>query len=159
MEEYKGLIFKIVRANVVNPDDQNDLYQEIAFQVWLSIPSFKKEAKVSTWIYKVALNTSLVWHRSQKKHIMLRKSMIPVLEHNEPSKNPSDSVEHNEKLEWLYKEIRALPTIDKSLVLLFLDDLSYQEMADILGITVSNVGVKLNRIKKHLMKSYERIFR
>lgn len=156
IEEHRGVILKIVRANAVNTEDQNDLFQEIAFQVWMSIPSFQRRAKVSTWIYKVALNTSLVWHRAQKKHQEMRTPLYLVRERTDSGEDPSKSLETREKLDWLYGQIRGLPKADRSLAMLYLDDLSYQEIADILGISVNNVGVKLTRLKRHLRESYSR---
>lgn len=156
IEGHKGLILKVVRANAADPEDQDDLFQEIAFQVWLSIPSFRGKAKVSTWIYKVALNTTMVWHRAQKKHRHMREPLYLVNEVSSSGEDPSDSMERREKLDWLYEEIRKLPKIDRSLALLYLDEFSYQEIAEILGISTNNVGVKLNRLRKHLDKAFAR---
>ncbi len=156
IEEHKGVILKVVRANAANPEDQNDLFQEIAFQVWLSIPAFQKRAKVSTWIYRVALNTSLVWHRAQKKNCHGHTPLYLVNEMLDSGVDPSTSMESQEKLDWLYEEIRKLPTIDRSLALLYLDEFSYQDIADILGISINNVGVRLNRLKTHLSNSHAR---
>jgi RNA polymerase sigma-70 factor (ECF subfamily) len=156
IEEHKGVILKVVRANAADHDDQDDLFQEIAFQVWLSIPSFQERAKVSTWIYKVALNTTMVWHRAQKRHRHMREPLYLVNEEPSSGEDPSTSVEKREKLDWLYEEIRKLQTVDRSLALLYLDEFSYQEIADILGISTNNVGVKLSRLRKHLDKAFAR---
>ena len=156
IEEHKGVILKVVRANAAAPEDQDDLFQEIAFQVWLSIPSFQERAKVSTWIYKVALNTTMVWHRAQKRHRHMREPLYLVNEESCSGEDPSKSMESREKLDWLYEEIRKLPKVDRSLALLYLDEFSYQEIADILGISINNVGVKLNRLRKHLDKAFAR---
>ena len=90
IEEYKGVILKVVRANAADPEDQDDLFQEIAFQVWLSIPSFQERAKVSTWIYKVALNTTMVWNRAQKRHRHTRKPLYLVNERSNSADDPSN---------------------------------------------------------------------
>jgi len=156
IEEHKGLILKVVRANAADPEDQDDLFQEIAFQVWLSIPSFQEKAKGSTWIYKVALNTTMVWHRAQKKHRHMREPLYLVDEKSHSGEDPSKSMESREKVDWLYEEIRKLPKVDRSLALLYLDEFSYQEIADILGISINNVGVKLNRLRKHLDDAFAR---
>ena len=154
IEEHKGLILKVVRANAADPEDQDDLFQEIAFQVWLSIPLFRERAKVSTWIYKVALNTTMVWHRAQKRHRHMREPLYLVNERSYSADDPSQSMESREKLDWLYAEIRKLPKVDRSLALLYLDEFSYQEIADILGISTNNVGVKLNRLRNYLDKAF-----
>ena len=156
IEEHKGVILKVVRANAADAEDQDDLFQEIAFQVWLSIPSFQERAKVSTWIYKVALNTTMVWHRAQKKHRHMREPLYLVNEKSCSGEDPSTSMESRERLDWLYEEIRKLPRVDRSLALLYLDEFNYQEIADILGISANNVGVKLNRLKKHLDRAFAR---
>lgn len=156
IEDHKGVLLKVVRSNAADPEDQNDLFQEIAFQVWQSIPSFQERAKVSTWIYRVALNTAMLWHRAQKKHHHMREPLYVVNEGADADEDPSQSLENQEKLAWMYEEIRKLPKVDRSLTLLYLDAYSYQEIAEILGISVNNVGVKLNRIKTHLGQACER---
>jgi RNA polymerase sigma-70 factor (ECF subfamily) len=156
IEEYKGVILKVVRANAADPEDQDDLFQEIAFQVWLSIPSFQERAKVSTWIYRIALNTTLVWQRAQKKHRHMRAPLYLVSEKSYSGEDPAKSMESREQLDWLYEEIRQLPKVDRSLALLYLDEFNYQEIADILGISTNNVGVKLTRLRKHLDRDFAR---
>ena len=156
IQEHKGLVLKVVRANAVNGDDRNDLFQEIVFQIWRSIPSFQAKAKISTWVYRVALNTAMVWRRSEGKHRHLRD---PLCVSNEPSDSdgsPSKRLENQEELDWLYEEIRRLPAVDRSLALLYLDARSYKEIANILGISMTHVGVKLNRLKRHLGDTYRR---
>ena len=142
---HKGLIFKIVRAYALTALDHDDLFQEIIIQVWHSIPSFRQESSVSTWIYRISLNTAIKWVRKERKHY--------------PSES-LDNVQHilqetglhvDERLEWLYGEIYKFNEIDRSICLLLLEGFSYKEMANILGITESNVGVKINRIKKQLI--------
>ena len=109
MEDHKGVILKVVRANASNPADQDDLFQEITFQVWRSVPSFQQRSKASTWIYKIALNTSMVWHRGERKHRGKRESLNLETEHPDSSSDPSRSLENRERLEWLYGELRRLP--------------------------------------------------
>lgn len=147
LETHKGLFFKVVRAYAFTPEDQDDLFQEIALQVWHSVPNFRGESKVSTWIYRVALYAAMAWAKREKR--------------DDDQKRPLSSVEHtltvqapirDERLVWLYEQIAQLNEIDRSLTLLLLDGYSYQEMADILGITTSHVGVKINRIKTHLTR-------
>ena len=145
LDEYKALVFKVVKAYALSSMDQNDLFQEITIQLWHSIPTFRQESSVSTWIYRIALNTAIKWVRREQKH-----SLAEPLENVEFVLNDS-GVKVDERLEWLYEEIHQLDEIDRSLILLLLDGFSYKEMSGILGITDSNVGVKINRIKKHLI--------
>jgi RNA polymerase sigma-70 factor (ECF subfamily) len=143
--QHKGLIFKIIRAYAFTAMDRDDLFQDVALQVWRSIPSFRHESAVTTWIYRVALNTAIQWIRKEQK---------------QPRTNALDDVQYllretettiDERIAWLYEEIHKLNEIDRSITLLMLDNLSYKEMAEILGITESNVGVRINRIKKQLI--------
>jgi RNA polymerase sigma-70 factor (ECF subfamily) len=145
LDQYQPLLFKIVRAYGSTTMDRDDLFQEIAIQVWRSVPSFRQLSSVKTWIYRVALNTAIKWAQQQNRRIATHAiDELPiVLRVNEV---PAD-----ERLTWLYEEINRLDVIDRSLTLLLLDGFSYREMAGILGITENNVGVKINRIKKHLI--------
>ncbi|MFH1370243.1 MAG: RNA polymerase sigma factor [Planctomycetota bacterium] len=142
--EHTGLILRVVRACGNTAEDQDDLFQEICLQLWLSIPRFEGKAKVSTWIYRVALNTALVWNRGEKRR---RKHTNRIMTFR-PAQNVSG--QPDEIIERLYEAIHKLPKVDASLVLMHLDGLAYSEMSEILGISESNVGVKLNRAKKQL---------
>jgi RNA polymerase sigma-70 factor (ECF subfamily) len=145
LHQHKALVFKVVRAYAATAMDQDDLFQDVIIQVWRSIPSFRHESSVTTWIYRIALNIAIKWVRKERKH-----SQAETL----------DSVQHillenrkqvDERLVWLYEEIHKLDEIDRSITLLLLDNFSYKEMATIIGITETNVGVRINRIKKHLI--------
>jgi RNA polymerase sigma-70 factor (ECF subfamily) len=132
--------------------DQDDLFQEISIQVWRSIPAFRNESAVTTWIYRIALNTAISWVTKERKY---RKANGAFDNMPDVLSFPHKPVE--EQLTWLYKAIHALDEIDRSLALLLLDGFSYKEMAAILGISVSNVGVKINRIKKQLIVQSKKI--
>ena len=144
--EHKGLLYRVVRAYGNTAADQDDLFQEICLQLWLSIPRFEGKAKVSTWIYRVALNTALVWNRGEKNRRKHRDRLIIFA----PQQQAGDSQPSQEIIERLYEAVRKLPKVDASIVLMHLDGLGYDEMAQILGISESNAGVKLNRAKKQL---------
>ena len=150
LEQYKGLFFKIVRTYAVTAMDMDDLFQEIAIQVWRSIPAWKQHCAVSTWIYRIAINTALSWTRKEKRHRTtedLETAQILVMEPRVPM---------DERLTWLYEEIHRMDVIDRSMTLLLLEGFSYKEMALIMGITETNVGVKINRIKKKLIVRYQK---
>jgi RNA polymerase sigma-70 factor (ECF subfamily) len=151
LSQHKGIMFKIIRAYAFNPHDADDLFQEISLQVWKSIPEFRGESKASTWIYRVALYTATVWVRSEKKR---------------PPTQPLADVEHaltvtnrqrDDRSDWLYQQIGQLEPIDRSVCLLLLDGFSYNEMADILGISANNVGVKVHRIKQYLIQESKEV--
>ena len=150
LNEHQGLIFKVVRVYAATPEDQEDLLQQILMQLWCSIPAFRGDAAVSTWIYRVALNTALVWNRSEKKRRLPRVSLIDFSRTTVPKKVRENPVADTLMVEHLYEAIRKLPKIGASLVLMYLDGLSYSRMAEILGISENNVGVKLNRAKNRL---------
>jgi RNA polymerase sigma-70 factor (ECF subfamily) len=122
--------------------------------VWRSAAHFRGEATATTWIYRVALNTAIAWTRKESKH--------------RDGKQPVDAVDGailqaspvaDPRIEWLYGQIRHLNEIDRSLTLLLLDGFTYKEMAAMLGITESNVGVKINRIKTYLTSKGKEDFR
>jgi RNA polymerase sigma-70 factor (ECF subfamily) len=156
VQQHQGAILRVVRANAANGEDQNDLFQEIVFQIWRSIPAFREEAKVSTWIYRVALNTAMIWHRSERKRRPLCAPLYAVHEPVDSDRSPSERLSNQEELEWLYEEIRKLPSAERSLALLYLDAQSYEDVAEILVISITHVGVKLNRLKKCLGDAYKR---
>lgn len=145
LRQHKALVFKVVRAYAFTAMDQDDLFQEISIQVWRSVTAFRQESSVTTWLYRIALNTAIKWVRKERKHRQ-DENLEEVQHVLQENKIPVD-----ERLVWLYEEISRLDEIDRSVTLLMLDNFSYKEMADILGITESNVGVKINRIKKHLI--------
>ena len=153
LDNYRTLLFKVIKAYAFNTEDQNDLFQEVCLQVYRSIPNFKAESAVSTWLYRIALNTAIKWSIREKKHMDGHQeldSMTNVLVTTDESKD--------ERVAWLYAEIRKLNEIDRSLTLLLLDGYSYKEMAEMTGTTESNIGVKIHRIKKQLVensKQYE----
>jgi RNA polymerase sigma-70 factor (ECF subfamily) len=148
--EHKNLFFKVVRAYAFTPQDRDDLFQEIALQVWDSIPNYRGDSKTTTWIYRVALYTAVSWTKREKKH---RGGL--TLEGDVHALAPS-TTSSNSRLDWLYDQIAQLNEIDRSLTLLMLDGFSYKEIAATLGISESNVGVKLSRIKKHLASKSEK---
>lgn len=145
LNQHKALFFKVVRAYAFTAMDQDDLFQEITIQAWHSIPSFKNESAVSTWLYRIAFNTAIKWSQKERKHHNARETLESVEHVLQDNGLPMD-----ERLAWLYREISKLNEVDRSITLLLLEGLSYKEMAAIVGITESNIGVKINRIKKDL---------
>jgi RNA polymerase sigma-70 factor, ECF subfamily len=145
---------KIARAHATARVDQDDMYQEILLQLWVSIPSFQGKCRASTWVYRVALNTAFAWLRGERKHAgKVALASIPELAADDDT--DADADEMARLLKRLYAEIRKMPGVDRALMLMQLDGVSYRDMADILGISVNYVGVKLNRIKKQLTVAME----
>jgi RNA polymerase sigma-70 factor, ECF subfamily len=150
LEEHGSSVMKVARAYTITDDECQDLAQEILLQAWRSLPKFEGKATAATWFYRVALHTAMNWHRKDKPR---RLKQQPFLEVQAASTHDFDSAEQaqqRETIEQLYEAIHKLPKTDAALVLLYLDELSYREMAEVLGISESNVGVKLNRAKKAL---------
>lgn len=145
--QYKAVVFKIVRSYAFTPMDREDLFQEISVQLWRSVPSFRGDCAVTTWMYRVALNTAIRFSQREKKRSVTNMD----LDHAHHVLIEMES-HHDERLQWLYDEISKLNEIDRSITLLMFDDLSYREMASIVGITESNIGVRINRIKKQLIE-------
>lgn len=130
-------------------NDMDDLFQEICIQLWKSYASFKANSKVSTWMYRVALNTAISWFRKEKKH--KNNGCFSGKEININDDFPFYiEEEKKEQIKWLYNAIESLSKFDKTLVLLYLEDVSNPEISEILGISEGNVRVKMNRIKKKL---------
>ncbi|MEO9870997.1 RNA polymerase sigma factor [Ekhidna sp.] len=153
LEGYRALLFKIIKAYASNEADQNDLFQDVCLQMYRSIPSFKGKSAVSTWLYRIALNTAIKWSTKEKKHIAGHQEVEKMTNILVVKDEPKD-----ERIAWLYNEIKQFNEIDRSLTLLLLDGYSYKEMAEIMGISESNIGVKIHRIKKQLVnnsKQYE----
>jgi RNA polymerase sigma-70 factor (ECF subfamily) len=153
LEEHAGLFFKVVRSYTAGPPDSDDLLQEILLQVWMSLPGFRGQSKATTWLYRVALNTALAWKRKETKHRDRSCKLQLALEVAGDDASPAESQANREAVERLYQAVRALAPADRALVLLYLDGISYAEMAEVIGISESNVGVRLNRVKKSLAEA------
>ncbi|MGQ7854167.1 RNA polymerase sigma factor [Pedobacter sp. WC2501] len=146
LKDYKLLIYKVCRMYANNHDDIQDLYQDIIIQLWKSYPKFRGEAKFSTWLYRIAINTALTNFRIQKRKIQtsdveLQSMQIPYEE---------DIGLKEEQHQQLYAAIQQLNDVEKSIVMLYLEDKSYDEMEEILGISNATLRVKMNRIKEKL---------
>lgn len=138
IDQHQGIIHKICRLYRDSNEDREDLFQEIVFQLWKSVPTFIGNAKFSSWMYRVALSTAIVTFRKKKPDILY----TPVLPDNADIPD-----EHGEQKELLFEALKKLNDDEKALITLYLEDLSYKEIAETIGITENNVGVKLNRIK------------
>ena len=142
---HKGILFKVVHAYAFEHADRQDLFQEIVIQIWRSVDAFRGESSVATWMYRVALNTAIAWTRREDRH-QRGKQPLSVVE----GLLTTASAEPDPRVEWLYQQIAQLKDVDRSVALLLLDGFSYKDIAAIVGITESNVGVKINRIKSSL---------
>ncbi|MCR9017006.1 RNA polymerase sigma factor [Aquiflexum gelatinilyticum] len=141
----EGLIYKITTLYTDEKQDRKDLYQEIVYQLWKSFGSFQEQSKLSTWMYRVALNTA-IFHLKQSKK---RPDTIPFELEMDRLTDESDKAEED-RIKLLYKQIQQLNLLEKGIILLFLEGKSHEEIAEIVGMSISNVGTKISRIKEKL---------
>lgn len=155
VRQYHPMVYKICRAYTWSPDDLNDLYQEALIQLWKAMPSFEGKSKVSTFIYRVVLNTALIHKRKEKRRYGREEEAAKqLMEH-------AQSVEEREEpttptVEMLYAAIHQLREEDRMMIVLYLEQKSYEEIAEIVGITKTNVGVRIGRIKERLYRLLEK---
>ena len=160
VKEFHPIFFKISKSYTRDAADFDDLYQEVLIQVWRSLKNFRGDSRSSTWVYRVALNTAMTFHRDRKRKYRLFSG--EEIERLPERIEHQDTSDQEEKLALMYRSIQQLPQADRALILLQLEGKSFQEIAEILGISVSNVGVKLMRSRKkiqtYIQKSgYERV--
>ena len=136
------IIYKVVSFYADIDQSISDLYQEVVLNLWKAYPSFRGDSKISTWIYRISLNTCITFFRRSKRSISYTDLVIDV----------SDIPDEDENIKELYRLINKLGKIEKALVLLYLDEKPYKDIAEITGLTVTNVATKLNRIKDKLKK-------
>lgn len=151
IQQNKKIIFKISNSYCSNTSDRDDLVQEIVFNLWKSFAGFKPDHKFSTWLYRVALNVAISFYRKEARAIKFDAYSEDLIAFTE---DVDGKVEVESKLILLQQFIHELNEIDKSIMLLYLDDKSYKEIADIIGISVSNVATKINRIKDKLKAKF-----
>ncbi len=145
VKENEGFIYKVASAYTNNRDDKNDLVQEIIYQLWKSFDSFHQKSKLSTWICRVSLNVAIYHLKKSRRKVITVPIDKQVLDCHE-----DENLENEEKWKLFKQEIEKLNLLDKGIIMLYLDDKSYDEIAEIIGISKSNVGTKLMRIKDKL---------
>ncbi len=147
VNEHRKLIYKVCRMYCKDNEQINDVEQEILMQLWTAFPKYDNIYKPSTWIYRIALNTAISYYRREKKHRTNRadidQSVFLLAEEHDRS-------ETEEQIRRLYAFMEQFSELDKALLLLYLDDNSYEDIANVLGITVTNVATKISRLKQRL---------
>lgn len=144
--ENQRLIHKVCRIYTDNETDHEDLFQEITLQLWKSFSGYRGEAKFSTWMYRIALNTAISLFRKSNRQIRLQSDIDFVSLKIECD----EYTDEEEKIRNMYKMIHKLSDIEKALIMMYLDDKSYREIGEVLGITEGNARVKMNRAKNNL---------
>ena len=151
LESHKGIIYKVANTYCYDKFDRDDLIQEITLQIWKSIENYNKQYKWSTWIYRIALNTSISFYRKNRTHKVKIVDLDQIIEIPNAYDEPSD----DDNFILLRRFIRELKEIDKALILLHLEGLSSQEIASIIATTQTNVTTKIYRIKKKLKLKFQ----
>ena len=146
LEKNQNIVHKVCRIYTHDDDSHKDLFQEITIQLWKAYPKFRGDAKFSTWMYRVALNTAITLYRKSKKRVKTQDFENVVFKIS--ATEYDDTEEKNLKL--MYDAVKQLSDIEKALVFLYLEDKNYAEISETLGITEVNARVKMNRIKTKL---------
>ncbi len=147
--ENQALILKVCNIYCRNQPDRDDLFQDIAINLWKGLPSFKGDSKLTTWIYRVSLNTAISKFRRRRKLNFIDIEEVQDLKADQIEGHKSDS---EYRIRALHYGIEKLKPVEKAIILLYLEDKSYDEIAEILGISKSNVSVRLVRLKRKLEK-------
>lgn len=145
IQENEGLIFKTASFYTDCKDDRDDLVQEIIYSLWKSFETFQQRSSLSTWMYRVAMNVSIL-------HLKKNKKRVPSVPLDDKFFNFSETIsdDFEEKLQSLHKHIKDLNLFDKGIIMLYLENKNHEEIAEIIGISKTNVGTKLSRIKEKL---------
>lgn len=146
LEKHQNIVHKVCRLYTNNQDAHNDLFQEITIQLWKAYPKFRGDAKFSTWMYRVGLNTAITLYRKNKRKV--KTQGFEDVQFKIKAEEYDDTEEQQLKL--LYSAVRQLNDIEKALVFLYLEDKNYKEISETLGISEVNARVKMNRIKNKL---------
>lgn len=144
VSDNQDIIHKVCRMYADAPQDRQDLFQEVLLNAWKGSKNYRGEAKFTTWLYRVALNTAITHLRKESRN-PVKESLT-----NQLASIPEKTIQVNEQVAVMYEAINKLSSIDKALVLLYLDEYDHNEIGNMLGITANNVAVKLNRIKARL---------
>jgi RNA polymerase sigma-70 factor (ECF subfamily) len=146
LQNNQNIVHKVCTLYTNDRDSHNDLFQEITIQLWKAYPKFRGDAKFSTWMYRVALNTAITLYRKHKRRIDTADYESIIFKIKADEYDETEEVQ----LKLMYKAVKQLGDIDKALVFLYLEDKNYTEISDTLGITEVNARVKMNRIKTKL---------
>lgn len=159
LERHRGIVFKVVNTYAYDPEDRADLAQEIAMQGWRAYPCFDPQRKFSTWLYRIALNVAISHVRRTVRHrkhatVVDDGDSVPGINATEaqPPELAVDGLdfETEQRIRILQRFIRQLEPLDRALLLLYMEENSYREIAEILGITETNVATKLSRLKQRV---------
>jgi len=154
ISEHQDLIRKVAAMYYKNKADQEDAFQEILVNLWKAYPTFRGESKITTWMYRVALNTVISGFRKASNRVHRNRSDVNI---SDELVKPERENVSNEDIDVLYQSIERLTDIEKAVIMLYMEEKTYDDIAEIMGMTRTNVGVKINRIKKKLQKLYKEL--
>ena len=146
VNQNKGIIYRISRSYGETEDDCEDLFQEILLNLWKGYSSFRNESKFSTWLYRIALNTCITAVRKRSRTL----NVVSIQEKDTQVAEDPQSTDYNEAIRLLYNAIGKLDKLEKAIIILYLEEKSYEEIGEIAGITANHAGVRINRIKAKL---------
>lgn len=149
VESHKKILYKVCNAYCKDAADREDLAQEITIHLWKAFPKYNEAYKFSTWMYRIALNVAISHFRKEQRRVPIVMDPSHLLDFK-------NEREENTSLHEMYEYIYQLNDLNKSIMLLYLEDYNYKEIGDIVGITESNVGTKMNRLKKDLIRHFTR---
>ncbi len=147
INQHQGLIHKVCMMYENDHEARNDLFQEIVLQLWKSFPTFRGESKITTWMYRIALNTAISGYRKQSRSPKTEE--IHEVHYNLSERLHDDHDENLQKLQWA---VRKLSEIERAMIMMALEEVPYDEIAETMGITQNNVRVRMNRIREKLRK-------
>ena len=151
LEQHKGIVYKVAHAYARNPEDWKDLCQEIILQLWKSYPRFDSRFKFSTWMYRVVLNVAISTYRRERRRT---SAVVPMEETVLDRVAQPEQTDLDLQVADLYRIIGQLDELNRALMLLYLDDTGYRDIATILGISETNVGTKINRLKLKIKEQF-----
>jgi len=145
------LIYKVASIYTNSKEDREDLMQNIYFQIWKSFDTFEEKSKISTWLYRISLNTAIQYLKKKSREVKQVALENPHLDIQEQTPFAKD-----DGVQFLLQSIQKLSELDKGIILLYLEDKSHKEIAEIIGLSVSNIGTRIQRIKNKLSKHYKK---
>jgi len=153
LESHKNQIYRVCWGFCDSKDELNDVYQESMFRIWNALEKFKGQSQLSTWAYRITVNTCIYWkkEKQRKLHAIIDEKHMQIID-----RPMEENDQQRDRILQLRRAIQKLNKIDRSIILLVLEGCQYKDIAEILGISTSNVGVKINRIKSQLRKEIEK---
>jgi len=153
LSRHRGAIHRVCRAYAIRGEEHGDLFQEVVYQLWRAFPGYRDESSRATWLYRIAVNTAITRLRRHTR----RPPHVPLGDDDADRPDPVRPTEIGSQVEQLHRALRELSEVERALVMLYLEDLSYKQISEVLGISEANVGTKLTRTKAKLQEIVRRM--